>query len=199
MFDLCRLVIFLSLLSYGASYGSQDNTGYDEHESSNRTISYEDYKQSFSTNLLNLLTFLSSHYDEFRLPLRVTEIAVVCLSHFYLLKLGNTLHDEYNFIFLSGILLSGVANISYDLRINLHNYESLTLFIFKLIAQRTEHASSLLITEYLAVKLFSGLCPICLEPMRYPIAVAACKRHWYCKACIRMWEVQSPLCAVCRQ
>ncbi len=195
MLYLGRLVIFILLISCGTSYGSQDNTYDDEYKNPNHTISYEDYKQSLSTGLLNLLTFLSSHYDEFRLPLRLTEITSQCLLNFCLLKLSSTFHHEYLFVYL----LSAVVNFSYDLRTNQHNYEDLSLFIFTLIAQRMEHALSLFITYYLSVKLFSGICPICLEQMSTFINCAGCRRHWYCSACLRTWEAQSLLCPVCRQ
>ncbi|WP_368736485.1 RING finger domain-containing protein [Endozoicomonas sp. ONNA1] len=199
MYHLCKLAVFISLIFYGASYGSQDNTGYDKHESSNHRLSYEDYAQSFSSDLSNLLTALSLYYDEFRLPLRVTEIACHSLLNFYLLKLGNTFHYEYLFIAAYGTFFSLLANAVYDIRKNKNNPEDLSLFIFRFFAQRIEHISSLYVSDYLSVKLFSGPCPICLEPVRYPIEVADCRRHWYCTACIRMWEVQSPLCPVCRQ
>lgn len=187
------------MLSYGVSYSSQDNMYDDEYVNSNYTTSYEDYEQSISTELLNLLSFLSSYYDEFRLPLRAIEMATQCFLNFYLLKLGNTFHDKYLAIFNYGFLLSFIANTSYDIRINRRNHEHPALLLFRLIAQRIEHISSLFVADYLSTKLFSGVCPICLDLMRYPINFAGCRRHWYCTACLRKWQAQSLLCPVCRQ
>ncbi|WP_410493877.1 RING finger domain-containing protein [Endozoicomonas sp. 8E] len=194
-----NLVIFISMLSYGVSYGSHESIYDDKSINSNHTISYEDYKQSVPTDLLNLLTLLSSHYDEFRLPLRATEITVQCLSNFYLLKLGNTFRHEYLVIASFGFLLSFIANTSYDIRIYHRNHEHPSLLLLRLIAQRTEHISSLFVSDYLLTKLFSGICPICLDLMRYPIDFAGCRRHWFCDACLSTWQAQSLLCPVCRQ
>ncbi|WP_448218665.1 RING finger domain-containing protein [Endozoicomonas sp. 2B-B] len=171
----------------------------DKSINSNYTTSYEDYEQSISTELLNLLTFLSSYYDNFRLPLRATEIATLWLSNFYLLKPGNSFHDEYLVIISFGLLLSFIANTSYDIRIYHRNDEHPSLLLFRLTAQRIEHISSLFVSDYLSTKLFSGICPICLDLTRYPIVSAGCRRHWFCDACLSIWQAQSRLCPVCRQ
>ncbi|WP_368736487.1 hypothetical protein [Endozoicomonas sp. ONNA1] len=200
MFSLCKLVIVISLISYGASYGSQDNTFNDERVNSNHTISNEDYEQNFSSDLINLLTSVLLYYDEFRLPLRIAEISTIFLLNFYLLKTGNIFPRECIFILAIALLSSFVSNTSYDLKTITNNSDKNSPVIyFKLVAQEIEHVSSLLIYDYLSVKLFAGLCPICIETVRYPGCYAACKRHWYCEVCIRSWQTQSLLCPLCRQ
>ncbi len=199
MLCLYKSVIFILLISYGASYGSQDNTYNDEHVNSNQTISYKDYEGSFSSNLLNLLSTLSLYYDGFRLPLRATEIAAVVFFDLYIFKMRRATTETCRMIFSYSLASSHLANGIYDTRMNVKNHGISLLSLAKFIAQRIEHIMSLAIAEHLLVILFTEPCPICLESLRFPVQFATCARHLFCAACIGQWRAHSPFCPVCRQ
>ncbi|WP_422138832.1 RING finger domain-containing protein [Endozoicomonas sp. ALC020] len=199
MLYLCKLVIFVLLISCGTSYGSEDNTYNDEYVNSDLTISHKDYEQSFLRDLLNLLTSLSLYYDEIRLPLRLVESTSASFLIYHLLKSGNVFRQELAFAFSISLISCFYFNFIYDLIAFFSSDENLPLAFCSLVARVTEHALSARITDYLAVKLFGGLCSICMDPIRSPIAAGECLKHFYCAACIHAWTTQSPLCPVCRQ
>lgn len=199
MLHLYKSVIFILLISYGASYGSQDNTYNDEQVNSNQTISYKDYEGSFSSNLLNLLSTLSLYYDGFRLPLRATEIAAIIFFDLYLFKMRKVPPKTCRMIFSYSLSSSHLANGIYDMRMNIKNHGISLLSLNRLIAQTIEHIISLTIVERLLVILFTEPCPICLESLRLPVQFATCARHLFCAVCIGQWRAHSPFCPVCRQ
>ncbi|WP_368736486.1 RING finger domain-containing protein [Endozoicomonas sp. ONNA1] len=192
MLYLCKSVIFTLLISCSVSYGSQD-------DASNHTISYEDYEKSFSKDLINLLTSLSLYYDGLRLPLRLVEIASVSFVNFHLLKPGNVFRQDFITVFSTSLIFCFYSNFTYDLVAFIKSNESLSLAFCSLVARVTEHVLSARISDYLTVKFFAGLCPICMDPIRYPVAAGACLRHFYCASCLQIWKAHSPLCPVCRQ
>lgn len=192
---LRKLVIVILLIFCAASYGSQVNT-HDEYICSNHTASYEDYGQVFYTGLLDLLTYLSLYYDEFRLRLRVSEMAAVALVNFYISKTGNAHNSKCITILSMGVISSFLYNTACDISVYLKSDESSLLAISRFIAKRAEHKLFLEVFHCLTRQLFPGLCLICLGPMKDP-AVAACAKHWFCEACITEWAKQSTLCSLC--
>ncbi len=210
MLYLCKSVMFILLISYGASYGSQDNTYNDEYLNPNQTISYEDHEQSASSNLLNFLSGLLIYYDGVRLPLRAVEI-VCLLFNIHLFEIGrepprNIYTEILSFIFGSSFLF----HIIYDISMNIKNHgRSLLLFLPRFIAQTTEHITFVVIVAascsfclkplIFLVKIHTESCPICLEPLRFPFRYARCRRHLFCADCLNQWLAHSPFCPVCRQ
>lgn len=154
MLYLSKSVMFILLISYGASYWSQDNTYNDEHVNSNQIISYKDYKQSVLSILSNLLSTPSLYYDGVRLPLRAVEIASFALFDSYLLRTGREPPHLCNEILLYGILSSFFLHALYDIRMIRKNHGTSLLFLPRFIAQTTEHIIFVVIVERVSVTLF---------------------------------------------
>lgn len=146
MLYLCKSAMFILLISYGASYGSHDNTYNDEYVSSNQTISYEHYKKSVLTILSNLLSAPFSYYGGVRLSLRAVEIVSFFSFDFYLFEIGREPHRNIctkilSYSFGSSFFLHAI----YDIRMNIKNHGRSLLFLPRFIVQTTEHITFIVI------------------------------------------------------
>lgn len=135
---LRKLVKVILLLFCAASYGSQVNT-YDEHISSNHTASCEDYEQSFSSGLSNLLTAFSLYYDEYVSSDHATSyedyVQFFYTGLFDLLAYLSLYYDEFRLrLRVSEIATVALVNFYRSKTGNAHNAKCIAIFLMGLVS-----------------------------------------------------------------